>query len=72
MGLPMAVPKNCWTCFVMSTTRSVGGMLVSLLTVQVEQECRGEVIVGYAGIESHYVKGDKSHPVPERPVALVP
>ena len=33
--------------------------------VEMEPECREEVLVGYVGVESDDVYGDKPHPVPE-------
>ena len=52
----------------MSTTRSVGEML----DVEMEPECREQVLVGYAGVESDDVYDDKPHPVPEWSAVLVP
>ena len=36
-----------------------------------EPEFREDVLVGYVGVESDDVYGDKPHPVPERSVVLV-
>ena len=40
--------------------------------VEMEPECREEVLVGYVGVESDDVYGDKPHPVPEWSVVVVP
>ena len=52
----------------MSTTRSVSEML----DVEMEPECREQVLVGYVGVESDDVYDDKPHPVPEWSAVLVP
>ena len=40
--------------------------------VEMEPECREEVLVGYVGVESDDVYGDKPHSVLERSVVVVP
>ena len=40
--------------------------------VEMEPECREEILVGYVGVESDNVYGDKPHPVPEWSVVVVP